>query len=310
MKLKKALVTAITIIGSALISTSVFAADDITVEVNGDKIKFVDQGAEIVDGRTLIPLRGVFDSMGFEVTWDDVSRSAKISNSLKDITVTENLKRITANTKTFDIDVAPQILNSRLMIPLRAIAESIDATVEWDSTTKTVSIYYNKADGVDNSINNIGMDEQQYFKTLISLMEELRTTAEPLEDAVLDNVANLGSYSKTLSPKINEAIYTDIESILDKILELKAPDGLEEANSYLEDYVNLIKNLINFSKTENPQNFYDRSNEAFMSQVQDYQQQLEDINSGFGNVILKYFMDNKVYWEGIYGENILDILKY
>ena len=35
-------------------------------------------------------------------------------------------------------DVAPQIIESRTMVPLRAIFEALNATVEWDDATKTV----------------------------------------------------------------------------------------------------------------------------------------------------------------------------
>ena len=38
--------------------------------------------------------------------------------------------------------VVPEIINSRTMLPLRFVAENIGATVDWDGTTKTITITY------------------------------------------------------------------------------------------------------------------------------------------------------------------------
>lgn len=38
------------------------------------------------------------------------------------------------------MDVAPQMINERTLIPLRAVAEAFDCTVMWDDITQTVAI--------------------------------------------------------------------------------------------------------------------------------------------------------------------------
>ena len=47
----------------------VFAADDITVYLNMRELAF-DQPPIIQDGRTLVPVRAIFEALGAEVTWD------------------------------------------------------------------------------------------------------------------------------------------------------------------------------------------------------------------------------------------------
>ena len=39
--------------------------------MDGQQIEFEDQQPIIVDGRTLVPVRGVFEAMGFEVEWEN-----------------------------------------------------------------------------------------------------------------------------------------------------------------------------------------------------------------------------------------------
>ena len=38
--------------------------------------------------------------------------------------------------------VVPQILNSRTMLPLRFVAESLGADVQWEASTQTITITY------------------------------------------------------------------------------------------------------------------------------------------------------------------------
>ena len=39
-----------------------------------------------------------------------------------------------------DLDVAPTAMNNRTLVPVRAIAESFNCTVDWDQTSQTVII--------------------------------------------------------------------------------------------------------------------------------------------------------------------------
>ncbi len=310
MSLKKFLAVTAMLVGTVLFSVSVFA-DNITVKINGDEVIFDDQTPEIVDGRTLVPLRGVFDSMGFDVSWDESTRSAKISNSLNDITMTENIKRVTANARTIEIDVAPQIMGGRLMIPLRAVAESINADVEWNESDRTVSIYYVKADGIDKSVDNVGMDEQEYMKAIMSLRSEMRDITSSIPDAVLGYAANMGNFYDSALPEVSDSQYDELNGILDKLGGLEAPESLYDANESLKEYVKIIKELINYSKEKNPENKLDREDSFFMSELDLYKEKIEQINSDFSNYLIKYFMEKEVYWESIYGENeIINFLLY
>ena len=45
----------------------------IRVLIDGVEAKFTDQQPVIVNGRTLVPVRGVFETLGFEVDWDIAS---------------------------------------------------------------------------------------------------------------------------------------------------------------------------------------------------------------------------------------------
>lgn len=64
----------IIIVVVALIFGSGVFADDISVEVDGKKLHF-DVSPTIIDGRTVLPARAIFESLGLEVKWDDATRT-------------------------------------------------------------------------------------------------------------------------------------------------------------------------------------------------------------------------------------------
>jgi len=92
--------------------------------------------------RTLVPVRFISEAFGADVQWD---------GSLKVVTITLNGKVIrlqVGNTQaivggTFvSLDQPPVIVNKRTFVPIRFIAEAFGADVQWDETTKTVTIVY------------------------------------------------------------------------------------------------------------------------------------------------------------------------
>ncbi|NLG32310.1 MAG: copper amine oxidase N-terminal domain-containing protein, partial [Syntrophomonadaceae bacterium] len=48
---------------------------------------------------------------------------------------------ITVNGEAQTMDVAPEIVNNRTMLPARYVAEGLGYTVGWDPGTKTVLIF-------------------------------------------------------------------------------------------------------------------------------------------------------------------------
>lgn len=288
---------------------SAFAADsNISVKINNRLVDFVDQNAEIVDGRTLIPLRGVFDEMGFIVEWDDQARTALIKNSAYEITIGENMNRMYVNGEEQPLEVPAQILNDRMMIPLRALAESVNADVTWNESSRTVLIEYRFKNDADESIQHMELSEQEYMDKLIAAKSKLSTAAKPLEDALLFNILKLGSYDINTSMPVPEEQFDVLEPMLSELESLEPPLTLELVDLCVKDYVELVRTIIEYSKNHNPKNTYNMSDPSFASTIQTLQEKMEFINSNFGNYLLKYFMDNKIFYEGIYGEYVLDVL--
>lgn len=142
----KRFVIFVALICSVLFSSSVFA---VSVQMNGENINFTDEKgnkveAQIINGRTMVPLRKIFESLGCNVAWDGVNK--KITATKNDITIVLQIDNTIAQktksgaSESIKLDSAPIIKNDRTLVPLRFIAESLDKQVGWDAENQTAII--------------------------------------------------------------------------------------------------------------------------------------------------------------------------
>lgn len=114
------------------------------VMLNGEIVDCAAYGQEatIVEGRTLVPLRAIFEALGASVEWDQTTKT--VTSELEDtqikLTIGEN--KLYRNGEAVEIDVPAMIVNGRTMVPARVVAESFGVFVEWDSSTRTVVLTY------------------------------------------------------------------------------------------------------------------------------------------------------------------------
>jgi len=124
---------------SLAFAPSTKAASAIKVEMDGDVIQF-DQGAVSVNGRTLVPMRTIFEELESTVQWTAKTKTITANRGTKKITLVVGSKTATVNGQKITLDVPPQIINGRTLVPLRFISEALGAKVDWNNKTKTVSI--------------------------------------------------------------------------------------------------------------------------------------------------------------------------
>jgi len=90
--------------------------------------------------RTLVPVRAVTEALGFEVEWDQETRTATLTKGKTTIQLTEGSSEAVVNGEKVTLDVAPFIVSDRMMVPVRFVAEQIGLYVDWDQETRTVLI--------------------------------------------------------------------------------------------------------------------------------------------------------------------------
>jgi len=111
----------------------------ITVKVNGSLVSF-DQSPVVSNGRVLVPLRAIFERLGAQVNWNNITQTVTATKGATIIKVVINDSSPTVNGVSKKLDVPAQIVNGRTMVPVRFISESLGAKVEWNESTKTVTV--------------------------------------------------------------------------------------------------------------------------------------------------------------------------
>ena len=111
----------------------------ISVTVNGAAVAF-DQPPIIEEGRTLVPVRAIFEALGATVYWNGDTRTvtATKDNTIIILQIGNNIMQ--KNGENIILDVPAKIISDRTLVPVRAVAEAFDNTVGWNGDTREVII--------------------------------------------------------------------------------------------------------------------------------------------------------------------------
>ncbi len=115
--------------------------------VNGAQ-KAMDTAPFIREGRTLLPIRFITESIGANTAWNNDERKVTITLNEKTIElwIGQNYARVNGENKSIDpanTTVTPIIVEpGRTMLPLRFISENLGAKVDWDSASREVTVTY------------------------------------------------------------------------------------------------------------------------------------------------------------------------
>lgn len=139
MKKILALILAFTMLAALNISAIAEEIPDVTLIVDG-KVADCDVPPVIEEGRTLVPVRALFESLDAKVGWN--ARTKKITivyNETEILLFADSVVAIVDNLYK-ELDVAAKIIDSRTMIPVRFVSETLKFGVEWDEKTRTVTV--------------------------------------------------------------------------------------------------------------------------------------------------------------------------
>lgn len=120
--------------------TAVANAQGIRATVNGTPIYFRDQQPTMVNGRVMVPLRGVFEHMGANVEWFPETRTVIAKNASTEIRLPVGSMTAWVDGRSIPLDSPAILRNGRTLVPLRFTAEALNANVDWLAESRTVAI--------------------------------------------------------------------------------------------------------------------------------------------------------------------------
>ncbi len=111
-------------------------------EVNG-VARVMDSAPYIKAGRTYVPVRYLGYVLGVaenDIVWNAANQSVTIIKGDRKVELSIGSRNIKVNGEALIMEVAPEIINGRTMLPARYVAEELGYQVGWDPGTETVLI--------------------------------------------------------------------------------------------------------------------------------------------------------------------------
>ncbi|MCH5209529.1 MAG: hypothetical protein J1F01_01060 [Oscillospiraceae bacterium] len=130
---------------------SAHAERDISIYVDNAQLK-CDVPAFIDNGRTMVPMRNIFESLGAQVSWDGETKTITAQKPDVKITLQIDSTVLTKNGASEELDTVPTIVSDTTFVPVRAVSQALGANVKWNNEAYAVYI-------TSDSTNTGGNDE-------------------------------------------------------------------------------------------------------------------------------------------------------
>lgn len=180
------------------------ASDDITLVINGKTVDS-DVNPMIINGRTMVPVRILFDTFGADVLWNESLRQVIISTATSVIVFTIGSKTAYIDGVGRTVDVPPTIVDGRTLVPIRFISDVLHYDVVWNGSARTVYVSGKKSETApDDNKPNMPDDERE-------------------EELVLAELSRITAVEKAKTVDITVSLSEKIEP---KVMKLSDPDRL------------------------------------------------------------------------------------
>ncbi len=111
----------------------------VTVYLDGVELYF-DSEPVIKNQRTMVPLRKIFESLGAQVEWDEITKTVTAKSGDQTIKLTIGSNAAFVNGSEVRLDAEPFIQSDRTLVPLRFVSEHLGASIQWDAPHRRVVI--------------------------------------------------------------------------------------------------------------------------------------------------------------------------
>ncbi len=175
------------LIAAALVFTMVPAMAQqapIKVVLDGKYIQF-DVEPQMINNRTMVPVRAIFEALDATVGWDDATQTVTSQRGNTKISLTINDNKLYKNGEAIELDVAAKLIGKRTLVPVRAISEAYGCQVDWNGGLNTVVIVSDLANVEITKINDqsvsVGYFNFCMYNVEINLANSLNTTLEDFD---------------------------------------------------------------------------------------------------------------------------------
>lgn len=217
-----------------------YAQSNIQVKLDGNYVKFSGQEPTVINNRTMVPLRGIFENLGYSIEWDADTKTATLKKDDKSISIQTGADSFSVNGVGKQLDVPAQILNGSLMLPLRAIGEAAGLSVVWDSSSKTV-IMTNIAE-VTNVSTDSKEDIKKYLDSYSQIVKYMASFDELADNMYMVTSDNAEGKLPALISELT-TVKSDLEKAKNIHNSLAVPPSLTQLHNLCGQSLNKLEEL-------------------------------------------------------------------
>ncbi len=166
----------------------------------------------IINDRSLVPVRAIFEKLGAEVAWDAKNKKVSVSYIGNQVELKINDDNALINGNKVKMEVPAKIINDRTMVPLRFVGEQLKMEVGWHADKGEITIS-SKKDSQFASLNDIkyikGKSDQSVAIDL-DRFQNYRIMRLPSPDRIVVDFTNTKLISNKQNIPINEEILKSI----------------------------------------------------------------------------------------------------
>ncbi|NTV90588.1 MAG: phosphate ABC transporter substrate-binding protein [Clostridiales bacterium] len=141
IKFLTTLAMSVIIAAASVLPAAAASSDKLKIMLDGTEL-VSDQSPRIENNSTLVPIRVIAESLGGVVGYDPATKQVTITTADHKISLATDSSTATVDNKSVTLEVPMKNFNGRTFVPLRFVAESLGAEVDYSGATKTVTINY------------------------------------------------------------------------------------------------------------------------------------------------------------------------
>lgn len=191
----------------------------VSIEINGERMPQAG-GSFSVQGRTVVPLRSIFEKLGASVKWDAANREVGIASAGTNVRLPVHRPYAYVNDEKTALDVPALLVDNRTYVPVRFIVEALGAQVEWVASERTVKITY-----VPKTVQVQAMAEESQ-----PIEQENGPARQPINEILVENRVE----KEGLSSNQGEPLDVEEEKSLDARLEIDIVEENDSPSDHLE----------------------------------------------------------------------------
>ncbi|MFP4698589.1 MAG: N-acetylmuramoyl-L-alanine amidase [Eubacteriales bacterium] len=214
----------------------------VRIQINGQEVQTGDMpGIIIVEdqvGRTLVPAREVFETIGAEVEWKPTKEEIYITYKDTFIRLKINSQEAFVNDKKIMLDVPAKLVQdttkeyAKTMVPFRFVGEALDYEVDWDSNEYIAII--NEKENNDSGEDSSSEEELDVPISEDEMINELDGTGakRPLPTPLAENLIKWNADNDLLSNFIGEYVKESITEEKHSTINVKDIEHNDELNKF------------------------------------------------------------------------------